>query len=122
MTSSMRELIGRIRAFPKAIPSLYVEVVNALKSPSTTTEDIGTIIAKDMAMTTKLVQVLNSAYFGLSRTITEPTEAVGILGFDTVKSLIMTIKILSQYDKVKPVYFSIDNIWRHSTNVARSEE
>jgi HD-like signal output (HDOD) protein len=119
MNNSLRELVGRIRTFP-TIPSLYLEVVSALKDPNTTTEEIGSIIAKDMAMTTKLVQVLNSAYFGLPRTITDPTEAVGILGFETVKSLIMTVKLLSQYDKVKPVYFSIDSIWRHSTNVART--
>jgi putative nucleotidyltransferase with HDIG domain len=119
MNNSLRELVGRIRTFP-TIPSLYLEVVSALKDPNTTTDEIGAIIAKDMAMTTKLVQVLNSAYFGLPRTITDPTEAVGILGFETVKSLIMTVKLLSQYDKVKPVYFSIDNIWRHSTNVART--
>ena len=119
MNNSLRELVGRIRTFP-TIPSLYLEVVNALKDPNATTEEIGEIIAKDMAMTTKLVQVLNSAYFGLPRTITDPTEAVGILGFETVKSLIMTVKLLSQYDKVKPVYFSIDSIWRHSTNVART--
>ena len=119
MNNSMRELVGRIRTFP-TIPSLYLEIVNALKDPNATTEDVGAIIAKDMAMTTKLVQVLNSAYFGLPRTITDPTEAVGILGFETVKSLTMTVKLLSQYDKVKPVYFSIDSIWRHSTNVART--
>jgi HD-like signal output (HDOD) protein len=119
MNNSLRELVGRIRTFP-TIPSLYLEVVNALKDPNATTDEIGAIIAKDMAMTTKLVQVLNSAYFGLPRTITDPTEAVGILGFETVKSLIMTVKLLSQYDKVKPVYFSIDSIWRHSTNVART--
>jgi HD-like signal output (HDOD) protein len=64
--------------------------------------------------------VINSAYFGMPRTITDPTEAVGLLGFETVKSLIMTVKLLTQYDKVKPVYFSIDSIWRHSTNVART--
>ncbi len=119
MSNSMRELVGRIRTFP-TIPSLYLEIVNALKDPNASTEDIGAIIAKDMAMTTKLVQVLNSAYFGLPRTITDPTEAVGILGFETVKSLTMTVKLLSQYDKVKPVYFSIDQIWRHSTSVART--
>jgi HD-like signal output (HDOD) protein len=119
MSGSMRELVGRVRAFP-TIPSVYLEVVNALKNPNATTADIGAIIAKDMAMTTKLVQVLNSAYYGLPRTITDPTEAVGILGFETVKSLILTIKLLSQYDNVKPVYFSIDSIWRHSTNVART--
>ncbi len=119
MSNSMRELVGRIRTFP-TIPSLYLEIVNALKDPNACTEDVGAIIAKDMAMTTKLVQVLNSAYFGLPRTITDPTEAVGILGFETVKSLTMTVKLLSQYDKVKPVYFSIDSIWRHSTSVART--
>jgi putative nucleotidyltransferase with HDIG domain len=113
--------VGRIRTFP-TIPSLYVEVVNALQNPNATTADIGVLIARDMAMTTKLVQVLNSAYFGLPRTITDPTEAVGILGFETIKSLIMTVKLLSQYDKVKPVYFSIDNIWRHSTSVARTSK
>ena len=97
MSNSMRELVGRIRTFP-TIPSLYIEVVNALKDPNATTQDIGVIIGKDMAMTTKLVQVLNSAYFGLPRTITDPTEAVGILGFETVKSLVMAVKVLSQYD------------------------
>jgi putative nucleotidyltransferase with HDIG domain len=119
MSNSMRELVGRIRTFP-TIPSLYVEVVNALQNPNATTADIGAIIARDMAMTTKLVQVLNSAYFALPRAITDPTEAVGLLGFETIKSLILTVKLLSQYDKVKPVYFSIDNIWRHSTRVART--
>ncbi len=119
MSNNMRELVGRIRTFP-TIPSLYVEIVNALNNPNATTADIGAIIARDMAMTTKLVQVLNSAYFGLPRAITDPTEAVGILGFETIKSLILSLKLLSQYDKVKPVYFSIDNIWRHSTSVART--
>ena len=114
MSQNMRALVSRIRTFP-SLPSLYVEVVDALKNPNASTGDIGVIIAKDMAMTTKLVQVINSAYFGMPRTITDPTEAVGLLGFETVKSLIMTVKLLSQYDKVKPVYFSIDTIWRHST-------
>jgi putative nucleotidyltransferase with HDIG domain len=91
-----------------------------LQNTSASTAEIGAMIAKDMAMTTKLVQVLNSAYFGLPRAITDPTEAVGILGFETIKSLILTVKVLSQYDKVKPVYFSIDNVWRHSTNVAQT--
>jgi putative nucleotidyltransferase with HDIG domain len=119
MSNSLRELVGRIRTFP-SVPSLYVEVLNALKDPDVSPAKIGDMIAKDLAMTTKLMQVLNSAYFGLPRTVTDPTEAVGILGFESVKALIVTVKLLSQYDKAKPVYFSIDNIWRHSTDVART--
>ncbi|MGA2747542.1 MAG: response regulator [Verrucomicrobiota bacterium] len=119
LSNNMRQLIGRIRTFP-SIPSVYLEVLNALNNPDATTEEIGAIVAKDMAITTKLLQVLNSAWFSLPRSITDPGEAVGLLGFETVKSLVMTIKLLSQYDKVKPVYFSIDAVWRHSTNVART--
>jgi putative nucleotidyltransferase with HDIG domain len=118
VNNSMRELIGRIRAFP-TIPSLYLEVVNALNSPDATTEEVGAIVAKDMAMTTQLLQMLNSAYFSLPRTVTDPAEAVGLLGFETVKSLVMSVKLRNQYDKIKPVYFSIDAVWRHSTTVAR---
>lgn len=118
-SSKMRELVARVRTFP-TVPSLYFEILSALRSPNATTEQIGAIISKDMAMTTKLMQVLNSAYFGLSRKITDPVEAVGILGFDAVKSMVMTLKLLSQYDKVKPVYFSIDRLWRHSTQVGRT--
>jgi HD-like signal output (HDOD) protein/CheY-like chemotaxis protein len=115
---SLRELVARLRTFP-IVPSLYLEVINALKLQHTTTAEVGAIIAKDMAMTTKLLQVTNSACFGLPRKISDPVEAVGILGFETVKSMVMTLKLLSQYDKVKPVYFSIDRLWRHSTEVAR---
>ena len=115
---SLRELVARLRTFP-IVPSLYLEVISALKSPHVTTAEVGAIIAKDMAMMTKLLQVTNSACFGLPRKISDPVEAVGILGFETVKSMVMTLKLLSQYDKVKPVYFSIDRLWRHSTEVAR---
>jgi HD-like signal output (HDOD) protein/CheY-like chemotaxis protein len=118
VNDNLRELVGRLRTFP-IVPSLYLEVVSALKAPHTTTAEVGAIIAKDMAMMTKMLQVINSACFGLPRKINDPVEAVGILGFETIKSMVVTLKLLSQYDKVKPVYFSIDRLWRHSTEVAR---
>jgi HD-like signal output (HDOD) protein/ActR/RegA family two-component response regulator len=115
----LRELIARMRALP-TIPALYLEVLNVLRSPDATTEQVGAVISKDMAMTTKLLQVINSPVFGLKREISSPAEAVGIVGFETVKSMVMTIKLLAQYDKIKPVNFSIDGLWHHSTDVART--
>ncbi len=118
-SNRMRELVSRIRSFP-TVPTLYLEVLTALKSPNVTTEQVAKIIARDMAMSTKLLQIINSACFGLPRKISDPVEAVGLIGFDAVKSMVMTIKLLNQYDKIKPVYFSVDRMWRHSTDVARS--
>lgn len=116
---NLKGLVGRIRTFP-SIPSIYMEVLRELNSPDGSTQRVGEIIAKDLAMTTKVMQVLNSAFYALPRKITDLNEAVGILGFETVKSLVLCIQLFSQYDKVKPIFFSIDRLWKHSNAVARS--
>ena len=118
-SSRLRELVARMRTLP-TVPALYHELLAALRSSNTTTEEIGELIAKDMSIMTKLLQVINSAYFGLPRTITSAEEAVGLLGFETIKSMVMAVKLLNQYDRIKPSDFSIDGLWQHSTAVAQN--
>jgi putative nucleotidyltransferase with HDIG domain len=116
---NLHKLVARMRTLP-TVPALYLEILAALKSADTTTEDVGALIEKDMSITTKLLQVINSAYFGLPRTVTSPEEVVGLLGFETVKVMVIAIKLLNQYDRIKPADFSIDRLWKHSTAVANS--
>lgn len=115
----IKSLVLRIRTFP-SIPSLYFEVLKELRSPDASAQRVGEIISQDLAMSTKVLQVLNSAYYAIARQITDPAEAVTILGFEMVKSLVLCIQVFSQFDKVKPYYFSIDKLWRHSTAVAQA--
>ncbi len=115
----LRKLAARMRTLP-TMPALYLEIIAALKSADTTTEEVATLIAKDMAITTKLLQVINSPYFGLPRTVTSPQEAVGLLGFEIVKLMVMSIKLLNQYERTKMGEFSIERLWQHSTAVAHS--
>jgi len=115
---TMRDLVSRIRSLP-TIPSIYTEVRAALRSPDATTMSVASIINKDMAMTTKLLQVCNSSYFGLRRKITDAEEAVGLLGFNTVNSIVVAVKMLGYYDRIKPAYFTVDRLWRHSLAVAQ---
>ena len=115
---ALRELISRMRSLP-TIPSIYLEVRAELKAPHASADSVGAIIAKDMAMTTKLLQVCNSSYFGLPRKITDAGEAVGLLGFDAVNSIVVAVKMLGYYDRIKPAYYSVDRLWRHSLAVAQ---
>ncbi len=115
----IKSLVSRIRTFP-SIPSLYFEVLHELKSGDPSAERVGGIIAKDLAMSTKVLQILNSAFYAIPRQITDPTEAVNILGFEMVKSLVLCIQVFSQLEKVQPYYFSIEKLWRHSTAVAHA--
>ncbi len=101
----------------RSLPTLYVEVLKELRSPNASAQAVGEIVAKDLAMSAKMLQIVNSAFYGLQRKITDPSEAVLLLGMDTVQSLVLSIQVYAELDKVKPLYFSMDKLWRHSMAV-----
>lgn len=110
-------LASRIKSLPP-MPSLYFQIVARLKSPDCSAQSVAEILTKDMAMTTRLLQVVNSGGFGLSRRVTEMTEVVNLLGLEEIKSLVLGVHLFETHERIKPLYFSISQVWRHSTAVA----
>jgi putative nucleotidyltransferase with HDIG domain len=119
LNDQLKDLVARIRTFP-SLPSLYFQVMKELASADFSAQKVGDIIGQDLAMTTKLLQVLNSGFYGLARQVTDPSEAVHLLGQETIKSLIISIHIFSQCDQVKPLYFTINRVWQHSLQIAHA--
>jgi putative nucleotidyltransferase with HDIG domain len=101
-------------------PSLYLEVMRELRSPTASASTVGELVEKDLAISTKLIQVVNSAFYGLAQQVTDPAAAVLLLGLETTASLVLSIEAFARFDKVKPIYFSMDKVWRHSQSVAAS--
>ena len=62
------------------------------KTPEASTAGIGEIIAQDVGMTAKVLQLVNSSFFGMPRHVASPSEAVVLLGIDVVKTLILSIE------------------------------
>jgi HD-like signal output (HDOD) protein len=113
----VRRLVSGMGAFP-AMPPLLLELEDALATPKVTAKQIGDIIATDAAVTAKLLEVFNTAGFGGSRQVTDLNKAAGILGFELAKWLVAAIALINEFDRVKPAYFSIDQLWRRGTAVA----
>lgn len=109
----IQTLVSRIESLP-SLPSLYIEIMEELQSANTSFKKVGEIIAKDVGMTAKILQMVNSAFFGLRRQISNPRDAVSYLGFETIKSLVLSAKIFSQFDQKKLPGFSLDELWSHS--------
>jgi HD-like signal output (HDOD) protein/CheY-like chemotaxis protein len=101
------------------IPCVYSEVLRALDPPGATNDRVGEIIARDAALTSEVLRLTNSTYLGLPRNITDPVEAVGSLGLETVKAIVMALRFLAENSHLKPGYLSLEKTWRHSTNVAQ---
>lgn len=114
---SLRQLVARLDRLP-SIPALYVQIVEKVKDPEIGLDEIGDIVGKDIAMTAKILKLVNSAFFGLGRQISSPAEAVSYLGVETIKSLVLSIHAFSQFSSVRLGTFSIDSLWLHSQQTA----
>ena len=113
----LKALIGRMRSLP-SVPQLYVEMMEEIKKPDTTFQSVAAIIARDVGMTAKILQMVNSAFFGFHRNITSAEHAVSVLGLRMIRSLVLTANIFSEFSGDKLVAFPIEGIMCHSIAAA----
>ncbi len=113
---SLQKLISQMDSLP-SLPSVYVELVGELRSPEASVKRAGEIISKDPGMTAKILQLVNSAFFGLRRTVSSPIEAAMLLGLDTITSLVLSVHVFSRYDGTKLRGFSADALRLHCVTV-----
>ena len=115
----IQTLVSRIRTFPNR-PTIYLELMKEIRSANSSAQTVGELVEQDLAITTKLLQVTNSAYFGFQQRILSPGDAVFLLGMQATASLVLAIEVFSHMDHLNPSYFVIDQIWRHSQKVGHS--
>jgi len=116
-SEKLRELTGGMANLP-SLPELYVEIADVLQSPVSSTQRIGEIAAKDPALTAKLLQLSNSAFFGFSRKVFSVAEAVQLLGVGIIQALALAVPLFSAFDRKKCPNFSIEQVWDHSAGTA----
>jgi putative nucleotidyltransferase with HDIG domain len=114
--TAIKQLVSQIRKLP-AQPELHTKVTKELQSTSGSMEVVGKLISQEPVMTAKIMQVVNSAFFGFAREISDPTEAVMVLGAERIKALILLAGVFSQYSSAKCPGFSAEPIWSHSIQV-----
>jgi HD-like signal output (HDOD) protein/CheY-like chemotaxis protein len=111
-------LIAQMRQVPSPLKA-YTEMVEEMKSPACSLERIGQLIEQDPAVTAKVLQLANSALFGLELNVVHPVEAIGYIGLETTKAVVLLAHTFSSFDHLKLVRFSIEDLWRHSVEVGR---
>lgn len=109
----LKALVSKMSVLP-SVPSVYFRVLKELQSSSASIEKIGEIVATDPGMAAKLLQLVNSAFFGISRSISSPAEAVQLLGIATVRSLALSLHAFSVFEQSKVTGFSLQRVWNHS--------
>lgn len=112
----LKNLVTGIGSLP-SLPSVYAKLQETLKDPEASLDDVAAIIEQDLAMTAKLLQLVNSSFFGLYRKVDSPARAVKLLGLDTIKVLVLNIQIFSEF-KAASQKAALAQLWQHSMAVA----
>lgn len=113
----LKNLVSQIASLP-SLPAIYQQLMTELNSADATIEKVGQIISQDMGMCAKILQMVNSAFFGFRQKITTPSRAVALLGFDTIKGLALSSNVFSQIENSRTKGFRVDALWNHSLQVA----
>ncbi|MCB9913699.1 MAG: HDOD domain-containing protein [Planctomycetes bacterium] len=111
--AALRELVVGMTNLP-SLPSLYTEIVRVAEDETKTFRDAGAVVSKDTGMTSKVLQLVNSALFGIPRHIGSVEDAVGFLGVDTLKSLVLSVKLFTQFGSVKLRGRSLEQLADHN--------
>jgi putative nucleotidyltransferase with HDIG domain len=93
------------------MPHIAAQVIDKLSDANSTPREIHRLIIKDQALAARVLKVANSPYYGASRSIATLRDAVMFMGFDSIKSLIMTAVLKGVFCHVG---LSERLLWEHS--------
>jgi len=85
-----------------ALPSAVAKLLKLTESEIVNASQIERLVSVDQAICTKILRVVNSAYFGLSRRISSINQAIVILGYQHVRNIALSIGALSLFKSQSP--------------------
>jgi len=114
----LRKIVGGVGELP-SLSATYTDLTQALKNPITSIRQVSEIIERDIAMSAKVLQLANSAFFGMARRMINLQSAVACLGMETIKNLALTSEVFRVFVPHRRVPQSIcDSIQRHAIRTA----
>ncbi|GAB6086296.1 HDOD domain-containing protein [Alkaliphilus crotonatoxidans] len=95
---TLQEIISRVEDIP-TLPDTITRIIQLTDDANSTVQDIEREVLKDQSLTTKILRLANSAYYGYPRTISTISQATVLLGFQTVRSMALSATVSNILDK-----------------------
>jgi putative nucleotidyltransferase with HDIG domain len=117
--SSFGTLVAKVESIPSP-PALLAKLLKQLNNPKVAIHDVAQLIGNDIGMSAKVIQLVNSSFFGLSQRITSAEHAASMLGLDTLRGLAMTTSVFSAFPIHGAKILDFDELVDHSLLVGQA--
>ena len=100
------------------LPEITLKIIELVESPTSTAQDLHKVIANDPALCSRILKVVNSAFYGLPGQIGSINRAIVLLGLNAVKNIVIAASLTKLFrgGRVSP-HFSAKDLWTHSIAV-----
>lgn len=115
--ASHQQLIRCIDALP-ALPNSYTQLLQELESNEPSLRSVQEIVSQDVGLSARMLQMANSALFSPNKPVTSIGQAVTMLGFNSVKKLLLSTAVYARFEYNPQLLSSIQNIEQHCFDVA----
>jgi HD-like signal output (HDOD) protein len=113
----VRRIIGGIGSLPGP-PETFLKIEKVLESPHASMQDVAEVVEQDVVVTAKLLQIVNSAQFGIRHKVVSVTEAVQLVGIESVRGLVLGLQAFASYKEHPGKKAPPAELWDHSLRCA----
>lgn len=118
MTVQVHSIVQKVKELA-VLPQVVHQILHLTSNPNATVRDLERLIAIDQGMSTRVLNTVNSAYYGFSRKIASVRDAVMLLGFKTVRNLAITVSVFDMFvGKTDRQNLRRGKWWRHAIDTA----
>lgn len=113
----LKAILNQMGKLP-ALPVVYNQILQEMVLEDASVGKIGKLIEKDLALSAKVLQIVNSAYMGVRNPVSNLVHACSLLGLENLKNVVLMAEVfgLSRGQKL-PKGFNLDAVWSHSLAV-----
>lgn len=112
-----QQLVSRVQCLPSPRP-VYAALLAEMESAHPSVERLGRIVARDAAMTAKLLQTVSSGFFGSPQKCADPAGWTALLGIETLRLLVLSAGVVRSVEPRAPSSRFLDGLAEHSLRVA----
>lgn len=110
----LEQVVSSAKDLP-SLPAITYRVIKLVDDAQSTAKDLNDVITQDQSLTAKVLRLANSAYYGFPRRISTVTDAIVLLGFNTIRSLVLSASVYPILEKPLEGYaLAPGELWRHS--------
>ncbi|MDH3221937.1 MAG: HDOD domain-containing protein [Gammaproteobacteria bacterium] len=114
---TLEQLIGKGQDLP-SLPEIYLRVSEQLENENSSVQQIGDTVQNDPAITTRVLKMVNSAFYGLPNQVSSIAQAVSLLGRERLKHILIGSVLRGVFSGSDNPAFSMQVFWQHSIKTA----